>query len=114
MEKNEILQASRRENRNGDEMYQKAAVRSGDIAAAFAMLLCSLFMLAESIVAGGYSRMDSALGAIITGISGARFLALGILSRRRGWLAIGIFEIAVCVFALVLYCLNLFGGVAAG
>ena len=110
MEKKDILAAARRENKNGDEMYREAQIKSGDLSAAFATIICGLFIIVESALSAGYTRTNTILWTIMMCIYGAKYLSLGIMTHRRSWLVIGIFECVVCVFGIVLYCVNLFGG----
>ena len=101
MNKNEILEKSRKEHKNQD-VYEKEVVKvTGFGAAIAAVAMCAVILCAEAVLT---SEMNHGLGAIIYATAAGAFLTKGIKARRKAEFIMGI---AFTVMAIVSLCFHI-------
>lgn len=106
MNKNEILEKSRKEHKNQDP-YEKEVVRFAGIGGTIAAIsMCSILVYMEIFLGDGNSSgFQSILMATLTG----EFLARGIKSKRIWEIVAGLISACASIFCLVAYIDNLIG-----
>lgn len=82
MNREEILEKSREENKNGDERDLRARDRSYAISASVGLLLCLLIVFAEEIL---FERSAIQIWVVYTGIEFTTALA-GFIQTKKRWL----------------------------
>lgn len=103
MNKDEILEKSRAENRGrADEMEQAALGRAGSIAAAVGGLVCMLILLLNVISGNGDPRVSFAAWSVYGLMQGTLFLVKYLKLRRAHELAFSILFLIVGVSAFVM------------
>ena len=106
MNKDEILEKSRAENVNGDEMEKKGRMKASAISAAVGMLLCMIIVIIEELV---FDRNATAIWVIYTGIQfTSNFLEYAATKKRMSLLLGIIFGICV-LLNIVIYILECIG-----
>jgi phosphatidylserine synthase len=99
MNKDEILEKSRQENKSQD-LYEKEvakhAGKGGTIAAAFA---CFILIIVDLF----FGQNVQGLMAIMMATLAGEFFAKGIKFKRRGDIAVGVFCGLVAIFSLVVH-----------
>lgn len=103
MKKEEILQKSKMENKNGDEKNLLDKQKSYAIGGVVAASLCLIFSMIESAV---FKRSDTALWLVYTGTYFVVSL-VGIIKSKQKWLVVPLICCAVGFVALMVnYCLG--------
>ena len=106
MNKDEILERSRRENRGMDERERDALVRAGRAAGGVGGAVCSVVLILEAIFA---ERISFAVCAVYLSITGTSLLVKFLRLRRVHELIFGLLELALAATFLVIYILQLTG-----
>ncbi|MBP5618233.1 MAG: hypothetical protein J6X61_03685 [Clostridia bacterium] len=106
MNKDEILERSRRENKNMDERERDALARAGRVASGVGGLVCGVILILEAIFAG---QISYAIWAVYLSITGTTLLYKFLRLRRKHELIFGLIELALAAVFLVFYILQLTG-----
>ncbi len=104
MNREEILEKSRRENKNRDEMEQNAAAKAGQTACAVGGLVCMVIILLEAIFA---KSVNPATWAVYISMTGTMLLVKYRYLKKKHELIFGLAEIALAVVFLVMYVIRL-------
>ena len=106
--KEEILERSRAENKNGDERDRQRYPMGNSIGFSVGLVLAGIVILVSSLCAG---RCPFEVVAVVTGMQAAQALYIGITVQRlrKVYLTIGIVEGLCCVCLSVLWILELCG-----
>jgi hypothetical protein len=106
MTKEEILEKSRKENKNKDICEIEAINQSSAAAIRIGLLLCCLISTLEVIF---NDNINCGVWTVFFGITGALFLTKYIKLRRNHELVLSIFYILLGTGFLITYILNLLG-----
>ena len=79
MNKNDILEKSRNENKNGDEREKDVRLRSYSISARVGAIMCALLVLVESL----FDRSTTPIWIIYTGIMFTKAIIDAIKLKKR-------------------------------
>ncbi len=104
MNRDEILERSREENKNQDEMERHALAKAGQKACAVGGLLCSVLIIFESFFAG---HPNFSTWAVYLSMTGTMLLTKYSLLKKKHELVFGLFQIALAVVFFVLYVIRL-------
>lgn len=106
--KEEILELSRAENKNGDERDRQRYPVANSIGFSVGLLLAGIVILVSSFCA---DRFPSEVVVVVAGMQAAQALYVGITVKRlrKVYLTIGIVECVVAVALAVLWILELCG-----
>ncbi len=110
MNKDEILEKSRKENKNGDERDVRNKEKSYSISASVATLLCMIMVMIEE---GVFNRSATAIWIIYAGVEFTTSLVGAILSKKKWLIGLSIFMGILLVFMVVLYILENSGLIGA-
>lgn len=108
MDKEEILEKSRRENKNKDLEEMQVLTWAVGIATRVGLLICCLLSVLEVLFR---DRVNMASYTIFFGILGTTMLLKYVKLRRKHELLIAIIYLALFVFFFVLHLCSLVGGV---
>jgi hypothetical protein len=100
MNREEILEKSRAENKNRDEREQATWARAGQISMAIGGLVCAMLILLDAIFA---NRTNCALWAVYLTITGTNQLIRGWKLKKTFCRIFGLIQIAAAVVFLVIY-----------
>lgn len=106
MNKDEVLEKSRNENKNQDEFYaevNKSSMRVGMLAV---VVVCLLLMVVEYFV---YGECNNGYIVIITAVNAALNLYKGIKLKDKSFIISGIIWLLVTVIDTANYIMNLVG-----
>ncbi len=106
MTKEEILEKSRKENKNKDICEIEAINKSSATAIQIGLLLCCLISILEVIF---NDNINCGVWTVFFGMTGALFLTKYIKLRRNHELVLSIFYILLGTGFLITYILNLLG-----
>ena len=106
MNKDEILERSRRENKNMDERERDALAHAGRTASAVGGMLCAVLVVLEAILA---ERMNLAIWAVYLSVTGTTLLVKFLRLRRKHELIFGVIQLALAAVFAVAYVLQLAG-----
>ena len=108
MNKEDILEKSRKENKGKhDERELAALARAGQIAAAVGGMLCAIIILLESIFSDSVS---TAPWAIYLGMTGTTLLVKYVKLRKPHELLFALLELALAIIFIVMFIIQLLGG----
>lgn len=108
MEKDEILERSRRENRNKDLAELAVSAQAGNIAWRVGACVCCLVSLLTHMIADIFPYSP---WMIYFSILGTHNLVKYIKLRRKGDLSLSVLYLLMCVLAFVAFLLRLVGAV---
>lgn len=108
--KEEILQRSREENKNGDERDRQRYPMANSIGFSVGLLLAGIVILVSSLCA---DRFPSEVVVVVAGMQAAQALYIGITVKRlrKVYLTIGIAECLIFICLTVIWILELCGAV---
>jgi len=106
MDREEILEKSRRENRGIDEAETRVLEKAGKLAAQVGMTLCCVISVLEVIFT---EKISLSSWTIYFSILGTTFLIKYIRLRKKHELLLAIFYLCLCAAFLTLYLLRLTG-----
>lgn len=106
MDKNEILEKSRKENENMDELEKFALMKAGKCAVAVAGFLCMAVFFVELFI---FDTLSLDLWAIYLSISGVNLTVKYIYRKKTHELVFGIMELLIAVAFLVIHFMRLAG-----
>lgn len=104
MNKEELLEKSRKENKNRDEREKGAAVTAGFRAAAVGGMVCMVILLLDIILT---DEWNGAVWAVYLSITGSTLLFRFIALRRRHELVFGVMQLALAAAFLAGYIIKL-------
>lgn len=100
MDKEEILERSRRENRDRDFVEEEAVNKANAIAFSVGMMVCGLLSVLHAIFR---DSMEYSVWVVMWAISASVFLVKYHRLRKRHELVLGIFYGALSVFFFICY-----------
>ncbi len=108
MNREEILNKSRLENKNGDERELQVNAKAGNIAFRFGVLMCMLMVVIERLLCST-STISSPLFAVYCFMTAVSELYVGITLKSKKGLYLGIVFGILCVLFLVFFILDCVG-----
>ena len=109
MNKEEVLEKSRRENRGMDERERDALARAGRVASGVGGAVCAVVLVLEAILSG---QISYAVWAVYLAMTGTTLLVKFLLLRKKHELVFGVIELMLAAAFLTFYVLQLTGVVA--
>lgn len=106
MDKNEILEKSREENKNMDELEKNALLKAGKCAVAAGGILCAVIFAVEAFVFNSFSYD---LWAVFLTLCGVNLTVKFFYRRKVHELIFGITELLLAVVLLVMHFVGLAG-----
>ena len=106
MDKDEILEKSRKENWNKDLVEAEALAKASEIAVNLGVVLCALLSVLQGIFR---ESIDYGLWTVMFGIMSTMMLAKFAKLRRRHELLVGLGYLALAVFFFVFYLRDVLG-----
>lgn len=104
MNKEEILERSRQENRRRDEMEADTFARAGQLATAVGGIVCMAVILLEGFIAG---RINYGTWAVYLSMAGSMLLGKYRRLGKRHELVFGITELALAAVFFIMFVLQL-------
>ncbi|MBQ2675937.1 MAG: hypothetical protein IJF54_00860 [Clostridia bacterium] len=106
MTKNDILEKSRKENQNGDEMETKVRLHSYGMSAAIGGLICMAFVIVESII---FDRSTALIWTIYSGMYFSKSILDAVKLKKKIDICLSILWGLVFVLNIVSYILDNIG-----
>ena len=106
MNREEVLERSRQENRKQDEMARDALARAGKLACAVGGLMCGLIIVLEAIFA---DRVNPAVWAVYLSMTGTMLTVKYARLKKKHDLVFGIAQLALAAAFLVMFIIQLKG-----
>lgn len=106
MNREEILEKSRRENRGMDEREREAFVQAGQKATAVGGLLCAVIIVLEAIFS---AHVSFSTWAVYLSMTGTILLVKYIRLREKHELIFGVFQIILAAVFFIMYVVRLVG-----
>ncbi len=107
MNKEDILQKSRKENKKGDEREEKIQLRSYAISAVIGALICMVFIILERNI---FDRNANHIWIIYSGMIFSKYLIDAIKLKKKEKVLFSILWGSVCLIHSVLYVMDNVGG----
>lgn len=107
MNKEDILQKSRKENKKGDEREEKIKLRSYAISAAIGALICMVFIILEENI---FNRSATHIWIIYCGMMFSKHLIDAIKLKKKEDVLFSVLWGSVCLIHSVLYVMDNVGG----
>ena len=104
MNRDEILEKSRQENKNRDEMERDAMARAGQKACAVGGMLCAVIIILEAFFA---EQINMSTWAVYLSMTGTMLMVKYIHLKKRHELAFGLMELALAAVFFVMYVIRL-------
>ncbi len=106
MDREEILKASRKENKNTDLVEMEISIKAGNIAVRVGVIVCFLISVVARAVTGEYLLSP---WAIYFSIIGTEWIVRAVKTKRKSDFIVGIFLSLIFVILFVLIILELIG-----
>ena len=106
MDKQEILERSRKENANRDEMEKGTLTRAGQKAFSVGGLVCALIIILEALLK---EDVSFSTWCVYLSMTGTVFIVKYLKLRRKHELVIGIVQLAAAALFLALHIRRLVG-----
>lgn len=106
MDRDEILERSRKENRNGDFVEAAVLAKANAIAIAVGIIVCGILTVLHAIFA---EKPDFSVWTVYLSVLATTMLVKYVKLRRTHELLLGLFYGSFCVFFFVLYLRDLLG-----
>ena len=106
MERDEILERSRKENKNGDFVEAAVLAKANAIAIAVGIIVCGILSVLHAIFA---ETPDFSVWTVYFSVLAATMLVKYVKLRRTHELLLGLLYGGFCIFFFVLYLRNLLG-----
>ena len=106
MDREEILEKSRLENRRRDEMERDALAKAGQRACAVGGIVCAVVIVLEAIFADAFNM---SVWAVYLSMTGTMLLMKYIRLRKRHELIFGAAQLILAAAFLVMYIIRLVG-----
>ncbi|WP_350453818.1 DUF6442 family protein [Slackia heliotrinireducens] len=106
MDKEQILEMSRQENRNRDEMEQATFHKAGQRAVAVGGLVCAVIIVLEWLLA---NRVSLSIWAVYLSMTGTMLLTKYLSLKKPHELVFGIVQLALAAVFLVLHAMQMAG-----
>lgn len=107
MNKQEILEKSRKENQKHDERELAALARAGQIAASVGGLVCAVILVLEASLSSFNSRVVFSIWAVYLAITGTTLLVKYIKLHKKHELIFGAFQLALAALFFIMYVIKL-------
>lgn len=107
MNKDEILERSRKENKNQDEMERDAFAKAGLRACGVGGLVCAFIILLEAIFDKLGNQVTAATWAVYLSMTGTMLLMKYVRLKKKHELIFGVLQIALAIIFLVVYVIRL-------
>lgn len=104
MNRDEILEKSRKENKNQDEMERDALVKAGQRACAVGGLVCMVVILFEAIFA---DHVNFSTWAVYLSMTGTMLMVKYLRLKKKHELIFGLLQLALAAAFLVMYILRI-------
>ena len=104
MTKEEILEKSRQENKNQDEMERDAMARAGKRACAVGGLVCMAIIVLEAIFS---DHVSMSTWAVYLSMTGTMLLVKYIRLKKKHELIFGVLELALAAVFFVMFVIGL-------
>ena len=104
MNREEILEKSRQDNRNRDEMEKDALIRAGQQACAVGGLVCGAVILLEAIFA---KQVSLSTWAVYLSMTGTMLLVKYFRLKKKHELVFGLAELALAAVFFIMYAVRL-------
>jgi hypothetical protein len=106
MDRNDILEKSRKENRNMDEMEKDALAKAGQRAFGVGGLVCAFIIVFEAIVSDFTSFST---WAVYLSMAGTALLVKYSILGRKHELLFGLLQLALAIIFIGMYIKNMLG-----
>jgi hypothetical protein len=107
MNKDEVLERSRKETKNQDEMERDALAKAGQKACAIGGLVCASIIVLEAIFSDFANQVTFAAWAVYLSMTGTMLLVKYIRLKKKHELVFGILQLAVAAIFFVMYVIRL-------
>ena len=106
MNREEILEKSRQENKNRDEMEKDALAKAGQKACAVGGLVCAAIIILEAIFA---EQVNMSTWAVYLSMTGTMLLVKYLRLKKKHELVFGLIQLVLAAIFLVMYVVRLVG-----
>jgi hypothetical protein len=106
MDRNDILEKSRKENRNMDEREKDAVAKAGQSAFGVGGVVCAFIILFEAVVSDFTSFST---WAVYLSMTGTAFLVKYSILRKKHELLIGLLQLALAIIFIGIYIIRMLG-----
>ena len=106
MDKNEILEKSRNENKNKDEMQKAVFSKAGQRACAVGGIVCAIIIALEMIFTDSVSL---SIWAVYLSITGTMLISKYTQLKKKHELIFGVFELILAAAFLVMHIIRIAG-----
>jgi len=100
MNREEILEKSRQENKNQDEMERDALAKAGQRACAVGGIVCALIIIFEALFVG---QVNMSTWAVYLSMTGTMLLVKYTKLKKKHELVFGLMQLALALAFLVMY-----------
>ena len=104
MNRDEILERSRRENKNRDEMEKDAMAQAGQKACAVGGMLCAVIIILEAFFA---KQVNMSTWAVYLSMTGTMLMVKYIHLKKKHELAFGLMQLALAAVFFIMYVIRL-------
>lgn len=104
MNKNEILERSRKENKNQDEMERDAFLKAGQRACAIGGLVCMTIIIFEAVFS---DHVNFSIWAVYLSMTGTMLMVKYIRLKKKHELIFGLLQLGLAVTFLIMYIVQL-------
>ena len=104
MNKDEILERSRKENKNQDEMERDSLAKAGQRACAVGGLVCMVTIILEAIFAEG---VNMGTWAVYLSMTGTMLLVKYVRLKKKHELIFGLLQLCLAATFLIMYIIRL-------
>lgn len=107
MNRDEILERSRKENKNQDEMERGVMAKAGQRATAIGGSVCAAIIVLEAIFTDFSTRVVLSTWAVYLSMTGTMLLMKYIWLKKKHELIFGVLQLAIAAVFFVLYVIKL-------
>lgn len=104
MNREEILERSRQENKNRDEMERDAMARAGQKACAVGGMLCAVIIILEAFFA---KQVNMSTWAVYLSMTGTMLMVKYMHLKKKHELAFGLMQLALAAVFFIMYVIRL-------
>ncbi|MBQ1491498.1 MAG: hypothetical protein IIZ39_06020 [Blautia sp.] len=104
MNKEEILEMSRKENQKRDEMERQTFYKAGQLASSVGGILCGFIIILEAIFS---DHVSLSIWVIYLSMTGTMLLSKYIYQKKKHELVFGVLELILAAIFLVMYIISL-------
>ena len=106
MNREEILEKSRKENKNQDEMERDALAKAGQRACAVGGLVCMVIILFEAMFT---SQVNFSTWAVYLSMTGTMLMVKYLRLKKKHELIFGMLQLALAAAFLIMYVVRIVG-----